>query len=29
MISPNAKGGSLALAMIHEGYSFRGEPSIL
>jgi hypothetical protein len=25
MISPNAKGGSLALAMIHEGYTFRAE----
>jgi hypothetical protein len=27
MISPNAKGGSLALDMIHEGYAFRAEPS--
>ena len=24
MISPNANGGSLALAMIHKGYAFRG-----
>src|ERR1700722_136796 len=27
MISPNAKGGSLALDMIHEGYACRAEPS--
>ena len=26
MISPNAKGGSLALVMVHEDYAFRGDP---
>jgi hypothetical protein len=29
MICPNVKGDSLALAMIHEGYAFRDEPSAL